>query len=63
MSAKNWNEMPISLAAARAERDAVLSTIGGDEDALRCRAEAEGLDAWEMAVLHELDVLDARIAA
>ncbi|MBZ2199422.1 MULTISPECIES: hypothetical protein [Occultella] len=55
----------LSLAAARAERDAVLGRIAGtcDEDDLRMRAGAGGLDAREMALLDDLDALEDLIGA
>ena len=44
---------------ARLERDAVLAAVADGEDALRMRAAGEGLDAAEMAMLEDLDALDA----
>lgn len=44
---------------ARLERDAVLAAVADGEDALRMRATEEGLDATEMALLEDLDALDA----
>lgn len=44
---------------ARLERDAVLAAVADGEDALRMRAAEEGLDATEMALLEDLDALDA----
>lgn len=46
---------------ARMERDAVLAAVADGEDALRMRAAGEGLDAAEMALLEDLDVLDAQL--
>lgn len=46
---------------ARLERDAVLAAVADGEDALRMRAAGEGLDAAEMAVLEDLDALDAML--
>ena len=46
---------------ARMERDAVLAAVTDGEDALRMRAAGEGLDAAEMALLEELDALDAQL--
>ncbi|CAM3754693.1 hypothetical protein OCAE111667_24895 [Occultella aeris] len=55
----------LSLAAARAERDAVLGCIAAtcEEDDLRMRAGAGGLDAREMAMLDDLDALEDLIGA
>lgn len=44
---------------ARLERDAVLAAVADGEEALRTRAAGEGLDAAEMAMLEDLDALDA----
>lgn len=44
---------------AQLERDAVLAAVADGEDALRMRAAGEGLDAAEMAMLEDLDALDA----
>lgn len=44
---------------ARLERDAVLAAVADGEEALRMRAAGEGLDAAEMAMLEDLDALDA----
>lgn len=46
---------------ARLERDAVLAAVADGEDALRMRAADEGLDAAEMALLEDLDALDAQL--
>ena len=48
-------------AEVRRERDAVLAAVADGEDALRMRAAGEGLDAAEMALLEELDALDAQL--
>ncbi len=48
---------------ARLERDAVLAAVVDGEDALRMRAADEGLDAAEMALLEDLDALDAVLHA
>lgn len=46
---------------ARLERDAVLAAVADGEDALRMRAAEDGLDAAEMAMLEDLDALDAQL--
>lgn len=48
-------------ARARLERDAVLAAVADGEDALRMRAAGAGLDAAEMALLEDLDALDAQL--
>ena len=48
---------------AQLERDAVLAALADGEDALRMRAGSEGLDATEMALLEDLDALDAVLHA
>jgi len=53
----------ISEADARAERDSVLHLIGGDEDGLRARLDAEGLTGWELSLLHELEEWDDQLGA
>ena len=56
--------VPLSAAEvrlARLERDAVLAAVADGEDALRMRAAGEGLDAAEMALLEDLDALDAQL--
>ncbi|WP_022917501.1 hypothetical protein [Ruania albidiflava] len=50
---------PAEVHRARLERDAVLAAVVDDEEALRMRATGEGLDAAEMALLEDLDALDA----
>lgn len=52
-----------SLAEARAERDAVLHSIGGDADGLRARLDAEGLTGWEWSLLAEYEALEERLSA
>lgn len=53
----------LSIAEARAERDAVLHQIGGDSDGLRARLDAEGLTGWELSLLTELEALEDRLSA
>ncbi|HLS64959.1 MAG TPA: hypothetical protein VK060_16370 [Ruania sp.] len=48
---------------ARTERDTVLAAVADGEEALRMRAAEEGLDAAEMALLEDLDALDAVLHA
>ena len=48
---------------ARTERDAVLAAVADGEEALRMRATEQGLDAAEMALLEDLDALDAVLHA
>jgi len=48
---------------ARTEQDAVLAAVADGEEALRMRAAEEGLDAAEMALLEDLDALDAVLHA
>lgn len=57
---KHTGQAELTMAAARAERDAVLAavTARGTEDELRMRAGSEGLDAAEMALLEALDALE-----
>ena len=62
MVGRQQHRPPVSAAEARRaqlERDAVLAAVADGEDALRMRAAGEGLDAAEMAMLEDLDALDA----
>ena len=62
MVGRQQHQPPVSAAEARRaqlEREAVLAAVADGEDALRMRAAGEGLDAAEMAMLEDLDALDA----